>query len=245
MRGYSKDSIRYFTVRNRLVPVHFRTIEGGRALHITLDLGEIYCSAGTRMSAEAIERNIVHLLERLSDPHIEDFSFEPMLDWPNRQVYFLGRKRRIDPAGDSGDPDIFVAPRESRPFVRAFDRQAIAYLDTMLQREAARARLALPEGYTIRIGRYTSMMASYFKKRRRFTFDRRLLAFQPLLIQSVVDHELCHLVSLRHDDLFYACLFKLMDRPTYMECRRLLSAGRFRELPDGQGGTPDGNQGDH
>ena len=232
MRGFDKDSIIFYPINGQLVPMHIRYIKGSRHVTLNLNMGSVYCSVGSKLSEKEFKQAIENILGRLRKPRIEEYVFQPMLDWPKRQVWYLGRKRRIDPDGDPDDPDVFIAPRDSKNFAREFDCQAIEYIRGMIESEAARVGIEVPESYSVKLGRYMSKYASYRASDHLFEFDRRLLAFQPIVIRSVVDHEICHIVRSPHDRQFYAWLYALMDRHTYWTSRKILTAGRFDKLPD-------------
>lgn len=214
-------------VGERTIPLHIHMVKRGTRVSIVRSYGMLDCAIGTRLGLDRGLTIIRTMLPKLSSPALPDMSFTPMLDWKNKTIWYLGKKRRILPVPTSGDD--YVSHRSSRGFTAEFDQRARSVLEALLKRESARAGIPLPASYTIRMGKFRGKLASLTIRAHIFTFDRRLLAFAPNVIASVVDHELTHVLVAKHDRNFYNTLYSFADRETIRKHDLIISSGHFWE----------------
>lgn len=215
-------------VAGRSIPVQIRWVDGGSRVSVVTSFGVVDVSIGTRLDVDRGLRATCRILEKGYRKALDSMTFERMLDWEHREVWILGEKLRIAP----GEPGAFDAPREADGFTRSYDRQFRAYLKKEILSEAQRGRIELPDDFRIRLGKFRSMLASYNFRKRTFTFDRRLYAFRPEVIRSVVDHELSHVHHPDHGPEFKRQLYSLMKKKTYERCREIITQGQFSRYPD-------------
>lgn len=201
----------------------------GRSARIGIHYGKIYGYVGNKVPVRTGLESVEKLVRGLRG--LSAMAFVPMLDWENRTVYFLGRKRSItNNVFLRKDPGFFYLPRNEK-FATAFDRECRGYALVRVREEAKRGEIDLTDSLRVRIGNYRTKHASFRKKDWLFEFDRRLFAFAPEVIDSVVDHELSHTKELNHSIRFYGILFSLCPRERYKECRKIIDEGRFWDVP--------------
>lgn len=213
--------------RNITIPVY--RVSGKRA-KIYIHYGRLTGYIGDATSIKYGLAALKMLVQRMRN--IEKMQFTPVLDWENRTVYFLGRKRKLTNSILYKDSPEYFYLKKNEKFVNAYDRACEKYIEKRVLEEARRGMLELKAGYKIRIGNYRSKHASFRKKDWLFEFDRRLFAFTPEVIDSVVDHELSHTKEMNHSIRFYGVLFTLIDKRRYNSCEKILNEGRFSDVPD-------------
>ena len=240
-RRKSRPETEWHEVRGKRIPVTVWAVKNGKRVRLAWAMGEVTASVGDTIARDKAYHCIQDLLEKMTRPSVEDMSCEGVLDWHNRRIWVLGIKRNIRQYKVLEDPMALIAPRGRDGFTEAFDAQAKAYLKDMLEYEASRGNITLPEGYRIDLGKFRDKFGSYTPKQKRFCFDRRLYCFTPTVIRSVVDHELCHVKNHNHGKLFYAQLYSLMPKKLYGKCRYILTAGKFAADPEKE--EADGYQG--
>lgn len=195
--------------------IHYGRLTGYIGEHTSLNYG-----------LQAVKVLISHM------NNIEKMQFTPVLDWKKQTVYFLGRQRKLtNNYLFQQSPDHFFLKKNEK-FVNAYDRACEQYIAKRVYEEAKRGGIELGENFRVRIGNYRSKHASFRRRDWLFEFDRRLFAFTPEVIDSVVDHELTHTKELNHSIRFYGLLFSLIDKKRYNSCQKILNEGRFSDVPD-------------
>lgn len=204
---------------------------GENACRIYIEYGKIYGYIGNRISKERGVELIKQLINRRR--HNERLSFEPMIIWNDNEksVYFLGIKRKItNDINKKDDINYFYIPKNVK-FTNYYDRQCFIYANDALQKESKRSNIGLFAKYKIKIGNFRSKNASFRKSDWQFAFDRRLFAFSPDVINSVIDHELSHVFHQNHSKQFYECLYKICPKKIYDSCQDAITEGRYTYVP--------------
>lgn len=217
----------YIAVQGRDIPVNCQWRENRYGVTIRPLYGQIYATIGTKTGAEHLQKALTALLLRLTGPSLDEISFRPMLDWKGQRVFILGEQLNIihHPIESLNEKYFLVPP--GKDFTAYFDKIFLRWLAKRLPEEAERGRITLPDKYQIKVGKYVSMYASYNGKTQTFNFDRRLFAFKSWIIDTVIDHELVHVLYLNHGEKFKTKLYSMCPAPRYKLARRNLAAGNF------------------
>lgn len=218
------------------VPVTSSGKRSGRIV-VSCAYGTAEATAGTYAFSDCnLSLKVAEILRRVR--RIDRFGFEPLIDVPGKTAFVDGQKARLVAPGQSHDPSDFVYGGEGQ-FRSFWDRRFLGILRRRLPEEAKRGGIPLPVDFAVETGEYRGLYARYNTVSHVFQFDRRLMAFRPIVLDSVIDHELCHIVSVYHNSLFYGKLYgSLMDKKTYQACRDILTTGRFRDSPGDQPSQP-------
>lgn len=211
------------------VPVAWKANSAGMTAYSAY--GRVFATIGAKFPKERIPQSLSALLSKIRN--IDRFSFVSMLDWPRQTIFVEGKRRLLtQDRAKANDPAYFPYP-DKTAFTAFFDRVFASYLCRRLPAEAQRANLSLPADFKVKVGYFKAKLASYNVMTHEFKFDRRLYAYRPIVLDSVIDHELSHIISVRHDAAFYQALGRMMSLPVYRDCRRIITEGRFQDEPKG------------
>lgn len=214
----------------RKVVIPLSWTKGGTRVLAYIAYGRIVATVGTRFTRERIPLALGELIGKLRSPKASDLSFQSMLDWSAQTVFVLGEKKTITNEAKKKDDPGFFYYRKGSDFTRAFDRVFADYLGVRIKAEASRSKIPLGD-FRIRVGHYRSKQASYRATDALFEFDRRVFAYNRVVVDSVIDHELSHIVSIRHDRFFYQTLYRQIPERIYRRSKWIITTGRFASDP--------------
>lgn len=219
-------------IDGKSIPVYVTYIPGKTSISLRISYGNFYAKIGSRFrSARGLGVDLAKMIKKPINPGYTDLSYSKMLDWKAKTVYVLGVKKNIvrSPIESFNEPYWFFP--EGHDFTKDFDERFILYLRNRLSAEAKRGDIPLKSDFSVKLGKFESIYANYNFAKNLFKFDRRLFAFTPEVIDSIVDHELCHVLYHNHGPKFKIKLNSLMPHQVYRRCRWILATGRFTDTP--------------
>lgn len=202
--------------------------------HITLRFcyGFILASLNKKLIYINYQDLLKEQINKINKEFLKKFRFEEMLDWPNKTIYILGIKRKATNIIEYRNSPSYFFYTTQKKFTSEFDEFALDYFKNRILYLVQNYRLNLPRNFTVNLSKYNGKFASYNTTRRKFSFDRRLMAFKPIVIDSVILHELCHVDYFSHDKNFYNKLYGIMPKNIYHSCREILEFGGFENEPN-------------
>lgn len=192
--------------------------------------GRIEATIGTRFPHERIGETLQKILRKLRSPAVSQLSFKSMLDWPSKTIYVLGKKRKLTNDPTLMDDKNYFFYEKGSDFTKSFDSSFRKYLLDRIKEEATRSNIRI-DFFKVKVGRYRSKQASFRSIDKLFEFDRRVFAYAPIVVDSVIDHELSHTVSIRHDKEFYRILYRQIPERIYKNSKWIITTGNFGSDP--------------
>lgn len=211
------------------IPVKIKWLNN-RAFSIYINHGMVDVSLGMCFAQKDYFSKIQNFVNR-KEKNISKLSLKSMLDWKNKTIFILGKGRKITQDLSLKDhPDSFFYPVGS-DFTKYFDSVFHSYLEKRLVLLANQAKIGLKPGFKVKVGYYRAKYGSFNLGKFEFAFDRRLFAYAQEVSDSVLMHELSHVLVQSHNPNFYSTLFKQMPKETYYECRKIIERGQFADEP--------------
>ena len=145
-------------------------------------------------------------------------------------LFLLGRKRTLtqDPSR-KGDESFFYYPPNARSPLARYRRMFLSYISRRLVEIGREYDFDLSE-YRIGTGCFDSYYGCCYRTKKKFKFDIRLFAYRKEILDSVLYHEVTHLLVPGHGDRFYAIL--RLHCPDYDRLTKLLRSGAFQREQD-------------
>lgn len=139
-------------------------------------------------------------------------------------IYILGVKIEIDEKGDITTPDGIIISYKSKEDLEKKLRKY--FLDLVTRRARYYETQMNVPSYTIRVKNMTTRFGSNSKKTKTIYFSTMLLHYSLELIDSVVVHELAHILVFNHSKKFYDIVYKYY--PNYDACHTKLRKVEFK-----------------
>lgn len=145
-------------------------------------------------------------------------------------IYLLGQRKALtQDVRRKKDSDWFYYSKTAKTPLTRYRSMFLAYLRKRLVEIGREYDLDLSQ-YRLGVGFFDSYFGCCFPTKRKFKFDLRTFAFQKEILDSLLYHEVTHLVVTGHDARFYRIL-NLHD-PDYERQNAWLKKGYFEGEKD-------------
>jgi len=170
-------------------------------------------------------------IDNLPKSKLRKMKYTEMLNWKEKKIYHFGELKGItNDAIYKFDKNHFYYSSVNK-FTDEFDEQLLKYIRNRIKDICFNNSIQLDNKFQTRIihnlSRYAYLQYNGFV----FSFDRRLGAYKPIVIDSVICHEICHIQNANHGKEFYQQLDKIYGIKRYKESRNILAEGRFLDEP--------------
>ena len=131
--------------------------------------------------------------------------------YDGQYLYFLGEKVEV---GELSDAQV----------VAYYKKNGMAYLKKRV--EEFTAIMKVPVTYNVRMRNMRRTYGSNSKKTQTLTFQAKLLAYAPEIVDSVIIHELAHYFAFDHSKKFYRVVYSYC--PNYDSLRKKLIHDQYQ-----------------
>ena len=138
-------------------------------------------------------------------------------------LYILGIKTPISDQGEinftNGNKIVYKSRDDLNKKLRKY------YLDLVTRRVRYYEQIMKVESYNVRVKNMKTRLGSNSRKTKTLYFSLSLLSYSYDVIDSVVIHELTHILVFNHSKEFYKILYRYC--PNYDECRKRLREAQY------------------
>lgn len=145
-------------------------------------------------------------------------------------IYLLGQRKKLtQDVRKKDDPEYFYYSKTAKTPLTRYRSMFLSYLRERLVEIGKEYDLDLSQ-YCLGVGFFGSYFGCCFPTKKKFKFDLRTFAFRKEILDSLLYHEVTHLVAKGHDKRFYRIL-NLHD-PDYATQNAFLKNGYFEGEKD-------------
>lgn len=220
----SKDGI--------ICPIYLTWTANLKNIIIRFSYGFLYANLNKKLVYSNYEELLTKQINQFSKSFLKKFHFQEMLDWPNKTIYIFGNKIKVSNQFENKNNPLYFFYTSSKKFTTEFDEYALDYFRKRIIYLSNKYDLILPSSFSVNLSKYNGKYASYNTYKKKFSFDRRLMAFKQVVSDSVILHEMCHVYYHSHDINFYNKLYGVMPKNIYHNCREILEFGGFENEPN-------------
>ena len=138
-------------------------------------------------------------------------------------IYLLGIKVKLEEQGIIPFTDGTSIEYSSREDLNKKIRKY--YLDLVTRRVRYYEKIMNVPSYKVKVRTMSTRLGSNSRKTKSLTFSMTLLHYSLDVIDSVVVHELAHILVFDHSAKFYEVVYKYC--PNYQQCRKKLRKAEF------------------
>lgn len=214
--------IKKYSSKNQIFDVYIYQKKSGNKTTLRTVYGTIEVYITKNISVNFLNKMIIDTLQKYPNKIINRPFYKE-----GEYFYILGQKKIITRDVSLKDNDNYFYIRSTcKDEITPYKKQALSFFKKRILEIGKLMDIDL-SSYSIYSGLFISYYGCCFPIKKQLKFDYRLYAYTTNIIDSIIIHELAHILELSHSKNFYNIVYKYC--PNYDKLTLMLNEGRFDE----------------